>query len=81
MVEAEKSRLEAGHTFPDKDLLKLRVAKEANRRGIHFTFHAAKCANAKRTVKCLQSKPTTMTQRMVFMLAFAVCVMAMTSWV
>ena len=36
MAEVEKSRLEVGHTFPDKDLLKLRVAKEANRHGIHF---------------------------------------------
>ena len=36
MVGVEKSRLEVGHTFPDKDLLKLQVAKEANRCGIHF---------------------------------------------
>jgi hypothetical protein len=36
MAEVEKSRLEVGHTFSDKDLLKLRVAKEANRRGIRF---------------------------------------------
>jgi hypothetical protein len=32
----ENSRLEVGHTFPDKDLLKLRVAKEAHHCGIHF---------------------------------------------
>ena len=36
MAEVEKSRLEVGHTFPDKDLLKLRVAKEANHCCIHF---------------------------------------------
>jgi hypothetical protein len=36
MAEVEKSRLEVRHTFPDKDLLKLRVAEEANCRGIHF---------------------------------------------
>jgi hypothetical protein len=36
MAEVEKSRLEVGHTFPDKDLLRLRVAEEANRHGIHF---------------------------------------------
>ena len=36
MAEVEKSRLEIGHTFPDKDLLKLCVAEEANCRGIHF---------------------------------------------
>jgi hypothetical protein len=36
MAEVKKSRLEVGHTFPDKDLLKLQVAKEANCRGIHF---------------------------------------------
>jgi hypothetical protein len=36
MVEVEKSRLKAGHTFPDKYLLKLRVAEEANLRGINF---------------------------------------------
>ena len=36
MAEVEKSRLEVGHTFPDKDLLKLRVAEESNRCGIHF---------------------------------------------
>jgi hypothetical protein len=36
MAEVEKSRLEVSYTFPDKVLLKLQVAKEANRRGIHF---------------------------------------------
>ncbi len=36
MAEVEKSMLEVGQTFPDKKLLKLRVAEEANRRGIHF---------------------------------------------
>jgi hypothetical protein len=36
MAEVEKSRLEVGHTFPDKDLLKLQVAEEANHCGIHF---------------------------------------------
>ena len=36
MAEVEKSRLKAGHTFPDKDVLKLRVAEEANLRGINF---------------------------------------------
>jgi hypothetical protein len=36
MVEAEKSRLKVGQTFPNKELLKLHVAKEANCRGINF---------------------------------------------
>jgi hypothetical protein len=42
MAEVEKSRLEVGHTFPDKDLLKLRVAKEANCCGIHFYIPRSK---------------------------------------
>ena len=36
MAEVENSRLEVGHTFPDKELLKLRVAEEANRCATHF---------------------------------------------
>jgi hypothetical protein len=36
MAEVEKSRHEVGHTFPEKELLKLHVAKEANRCGISF---------------------------------------------
>jgi hypothetical protein len=36
MAEVERSRLEVSHTFPDKDLLKLSVAEEANCCGIHF---------------------------------------------
>ena len=36
MVEVGKSRLKAGHTFPDKELLKLHVAEEANCHGISF---------------------------------------------
>ncbi len=31
MSEVEKSRLKVGQTFPDKDILKLRVAKEAKK--------------------------------------------------
>jgi hypothetical protein len=42
MAEVEKSRLQVGHTFPDKDLLKLRVAKEANCHGIHFYILCSK---------------------------------------
>ncbi len=63
MAEVEKSKLEVGHTFPDKDLLRHRVAEEANPHGVHiFRFRAAKCVNTKRTVKGSQSKPTTMKQ-------------------
>ena len=36
MVDVQKCRLEANHTFPDKDILVLRVAEEANLRGINF---------------------------------------------
>jgi hypothetical protein len=36
MVDVQKFRLEANHTFPDKDILVLRVAEEANLRGINF---------------------------------------------
>ena len=60
MTEVEKSRLEVGHTFPDKELLNLRVAEGATHRGISFMYHAVKCDNTKRMVKCLQLKPTTM---------------------
>ncbi len=36
MVDVQKSRLEVNHTFTDKEILVLRVAKEANLRGINF---------------------------------------------
>jgi hypothetical protein len=36
MAEVEQHRLRVGHTFPDIDILKLRVAEEANLRGITF---------------------------------------------
>jgi hypothetical protein len=36
MAEVEQHRLQVGHTFPDIDILKLRVAEEANLRGITF---------------------------------------------
>ena len=36
MAEVEKSRLEVGQTFPNKELLKLRVAKKANCCSIYF---------------------------------------------
>ena len=36
MAEVEKSRLKVCHTLPDKELIKLRVAKEANCCGISF---------------------------------------------
>ena len=36
MVDVQKCRLEVNHTFPDKEILVLHVAKEANLRGINF---------------------------------------------
>jgi len=36
MVDVQKCRLEINHTFPDKEILVLRVAEEANLRGINF---------------------------------------------
>ncbi len=36
LVEVEQERLRVGHTFPDINILKLRVAEEANLRGITF---------------------------------------------
>jgi hypothetical protein len=36
MVDVQKCRLEVNHTFPDKEILVLRVAEEANLRGINF---------------------------------------------
>ena len=36
MAEAEKSRLKAGHTFPDKEIPKLCEAKEAIHHSVHF---------------------------------------------
>ena len=36
MSEVEQNRLQVGHTFPDIELLKLRIAEEANLRGISF---------------------------------------------
>jgi hypothetical protein len=36
MVDVQKCRLEVNHNFPDKEILVLRVAKEANLRGINF---------------------------------------------
>jgi len=35
-VDVQKCRLEVNHTFPGKEILVLRVAKEANLRGINF---------------------------------------------
>ena len=34
MAEVEAARLELGHSFHDKDVLLLRIAEEANLRGI-----------------------------------------------
>jgi hypothetical protein len=36
MADVERERLQVGHTFPDINILKLRVAEEANLRGITF---------------------------------------------
>ena len=36
MADVHKCRLEVNHTFPDKEILVLRVAEEANLRGINF---------------------------------------------
>ncbi len=36
MAEVERHRLRVGHTFPDIEILKLRVAEEANLQGITF---------------------------------------------
>ena len=33
------ARLQVGHTFPESSLVKLRVAEEANHRGIYFSLH------------------------------------------
>jgi hypothetical protein len=33
------ARLQVGHTFPESSLVKLRVAEEANHRGIYFSVH------------------------------------------
>jgi hypothetical protein len=35
MTDVEKGRLEVNHTFPDKEMLLMRVAEEANLRGIN----------------------------------------------
>jgi hypothetical protein len=35
MVDIQKCRLEVNHTFPDKEILALHVAEEANLRGIN----------------------------------------------
>jgi len=48
MVDVQKCRLEVNHTFPDKEILVLRVAEEANLRGINFV-----CAQSDlREIKC-----------------------------
>jgi len=48
MVDVQKCRLEVNHTFPDKEILVLRVAEEANLRGINFV-----CARSDlREIKC-----------------------------
>jgi hypothetical protein len=36
MADVQNCRLEVNHTFPDKEILVLRVAEEANLRGINF---------------------------------------------
>ncbi len=36
MVDVQNCWLEVNHTFPDKEILVLRVAEEANIRGINF---------------------------------------------
>jgi hypothetical protein len=36
MADVEQERLQVGHTFPDIEILKLRVAEEANLQGITF---------------------------------------------
>ena len=38
MVDVQNCRLEVNHTFPDKEILVLHVAEEANLRGINFVF-------------------------------------------
>ena len=48
MVDVQKCRLEVNHTFPDKEILVLRVAEEANLREINFVctrsdLHDFKC--------------------------------------
>jgi len=48
MVDVQKCRLEVNHTFPDKEILVLCVAEEANLQGINFVcarsdLHEIKC--------------------------------------
>jgi hypothetical protein len=39
MALVVSARLQVGHTFPESSLVKLRVAEEANHRGIYFSVH------------------------------------------
>jgi hypothetical protein len=39
MALVQSARLQVGHTFPESSLVKLRVAEEANHRGIYFSVH------------------------------------------
>ena len=48
MSEVEENRLQVGQTFPDIDLLKLRIAEEANLRGISYKTTRSKI----RQIRC-----------------------------
>jgi hypothetical protein len=52
MADMEQERLRVGHTFPDIDILKLRVAEEANLRGITFFTPSSKV----RQLRCYGKK-------------------------
>ncbi len=52
MAEVERERLQVGHTFPDIDILKLRVAEEVNLQGITFYSPCSKV----RQLRCYGKK-------------------------
>jgi hypothetical protein len=62
--EVEKSRLKVGHTFPSKEILKLRVAKEANNRSVHFYVPHSEVRQYKVYRKMFADKANKMKQRM-----------------
>ncbi len=74
MAEVENSRLLVGHIFTDKDVLKLRVAEEANRQGIHFYAPRSKVRQYKAYGERFAVKANNNEATNGFMLAYAVCV-------
>ncbi len=47
MADVERERLQVGDTFPDIDILKLRVAEETNLRGVTFSTPCSKVRQLK----------------------------------